>query len=161
MEKVLFEIPVYISSEDNHYKRWSDTKNNYINYLISQGDSSVDASHSFYKIYEYAYYWDYNKTIGFIRIFYDNPSGDLKFKIYVQGKKVIYNKVNKMMFKWINGTDLHVYVRNLSNDEIIKEIKKKLNYIKKNYFKGKYLDLQAFNNICKYLDFQKIISECI
>ena len=131
---ILFELPVYICDENKYYDKWEPNKQKFIEHQIKTGDTEIGANDSFFKCYKYNYIWDYNKIIGFIKICYDFKTGDLRFDIFKQDKKVIYNAVNKMKFAKICGHNLHVYVRNNSNGEIIKLINSKLNYIKDIFF---------------------------
>lgn len=155
----ILDIPVYYLSKENHYNKWRNKKNNYIDRSIKSGDSKESAQHFFIHFYEYAYNWDYNKLVGFIRIMYNKLNGDIEFEIFKNSKRIIYSTENRMKFKKVLALDLHVYVGNeINNNEIINKIEEKIEYIKKYFFKKQnYLDYD--DKILNYFDFISLIDD--
>ena len=159
-EKTLFEIPVYISDKEKYYAKWEDFKTKFIKRQTDLDIDEGEAINSFFMCYKYHYLWDYNKIVGFIRIKYNNKTGDIVFDVFKQNKKVFYNKINKLKLEKILAPNLHIYVKGKNNETIIQEINEKIDYIKKNFFKShNYLDLQAFYNVSKYIDFEQMIKK--
>lgn len=160
----LFEIIVYPSSESVYYKKWEDEKEKYICHQIQTGGTTYEEGlMSFNHAYHGLYNWDYNKLCGFITVYYDSKSGDIKFEIFKQSRN-IYNKHVKLRLEKYseeNASNLHIYVRNKSNREIVKSIDNLLRYIKKNFFSKSFIDKECYETIKYNVDYNKIFKSLI
>lgn len=154
----LFEIPVYYASEDRHNEKWKTKKDTFINHQLITGATKTEARDSFIRCYKYESTWNYNKIIGFIELNYDNRCGDLKYHIYKTiSKKNQYNHIFKLKFDEIYGPNLHDFIQNKNNHDILTLIENRIKYIEKELFKNKcYIDLNAYYNIRKYINFEEL-----
>lgn len=157
----IFEIPVYYTTEENHNKKWKDAEEKYISHQLSIGATKSEAHSSFIKSYKYESTWNYHKIIGFIELKYDNRCGELKYYVYQTiNKKNQYNQIFKLKFDNRYGPNLHDYVRNKKNKDILEIIENRIKYIEKEKFHEKcYIDLRSYYVICKYIDFEKMIKD--
>lgn len=161
----LFDIPIYYISQNCFNDKWKNFKDDYINKMMRKGLSQIEAKNSFIYCNKIESLWNYNKIIGYIKLIYNNKTGDIEFEIYKSTKnKFIYNKKFMMTFDKIAfigiAPNLHIYVKDKTNEEIIRLINDKLKYIYDEFFSKKnYVDTKAFNNICNYIDFKKMIDD--
>lgn len=155
----LFEIIVYPENEEDYYKKWEYTKNKFINHQIETGNISFEESFELFKrAYKDVYFWGYNKICGFIRIMYSPKANDIKYEIYKQTRNH-YNKKITLRLKKVYGPNLHDYVGNKNNKQIIDIIDSKINYIKKCFFNRNYIDLSCYDNLKNNIDFNSIINK--
>ncbi len=155
----LFEIIVYPENEEKYYQKWEYKKEQFISHQMATGGVSYDEGfESFKRAYKDIYFWGYNKICGFIRIMYDSKSNDIKYEIYKQTRNH-YNKKVTLRLEQIYGPNLHDYVGNKNNKEIVSIIDLKINYIKKYFFKNNYIDLSCYDNLKNGIDFNSIMNK--
>lgn len=155
----LFEIIVYPENEEKYYKKWEYKKNEFINHQIETGGVSYDeAFESFKRSYRDVYFWNYNKICGFISVFYNPRTNDVEYEIYKQERNY-YNKKVTLRLERIYGPNLHDYIGNKSNNEIVQIIDYKIKYIKEIFFSNNYIDLTCYDNLKFSLDFNSIMKK--
>ena len=155
----LFEIVVYPESEDMYYEKWESIKESFIEHQIYTGNVTYDEGlETFKRAFSDVYLWNYNKLYGFIVINYNYKTGDIYFEIYKQTHNIYNKKVTLRLTKEF-GPNLHVYIKNKTNGEIIKLIDSKLEYIKNTFFKKYYLDLVSYNSLKSYVNFKELINK--
>ena len=100
--------------------------------------------------------WKYNEIIGYISI----RSGLNQIKAeywFINAKRIgrrtvrkIYEYRDKAFEIWVKSQDTSI--------DIFNEIREKLLYLKKRRpFKGRYIDLESFDNIGPYLDWKEFV----
>ena len=155
----MFDIIVYPENEEDYYKKWEHAKNEFINYQIETSGVSYEKSFdSFKRAYKDVYPWGYNKICGFIQIIYSSKTNDIKYEIYKQTRNR-YNKKVTLRLEKINGPNLHDYVENKTNKEIIDIIDSKIDSIKECFFNGNYIDLSCYDNLKNNIDFNGIFNK--
>lgn len=157
--KVLFKIPVYSVSDEKHYNYWKKRNEDFENAGMLKGHSKEEIEDGKYFLLRPYCLWKYNKIIGYIEIHLSRSD------IYAEIYKVIHIKRYQMIsnrryfLEKINSVGNHRKIKNMSNAEIKSEIKLLLHEMYKDYFSGRFVDKETFNNISDFIDYNAIISE--
>ena len=140
MDGKLFVIPVYSSNEDVFYGRWKDK-------MISLCKSES------YKadLIPLPFVWKYNQIVAVIEVY--KQDDNLEFIVYKRNGNIHFCHVPKKEFVILNLADFRIGVTTYDTNKTIRE--KILNYIRclvKSELKGRYVDLDLFENQFKLMD---------
>lgn len=157
----LFSIPIYtVSEEDFNIKRKKrvislEESLQEKNYPDTEKSKVMEGLLSLSRPKDV---WLYNQIIGYIRV--SLSWQDIHFELYMPLHRKRY-KVSSgsksFMENWqLNG--YHFRTENLTNEQIIQEIREWINDIsKKEKLKCRYIDRSVFENVANYIDFRALI----
>lgn len=157
---VLFEIPIYKTSEKKHNEKWHTilAKNAQ---LCRNTDEEQKKFISEMMSYKYpTNIWEYNQIIGYIKIYLWH--NDMHFGLYLCNKnKFNFNSCKKDFIEDMTPSGSHFYIdSSFSNQNIIDCMSEQLNSIIKYEIKKTwFVDLKIYNLLHKELDYLKIIQE--
>jgi hypothetical protein len=169
--KLLFEIPVYRSSFDDYAKEMEDEKTEEVrraaegydrNLLNLHPSASLREAHlkraaAFFNAHRW-YGWHYNDAIGWIRL---KGNWDvIKADYYFAGAKRIVRRAKRRTFEW-RGKILELWLPpEASSANIYENLLHELQQLRRKApFKGRYVDLEAFQNIGPFIDWRRAVAE--
>lgn len=160
-----YDIPVYRLEKEKYYKELEEYKEVP---LFGLNENEIKLKKEFYQKYPdrkilfeehlnnvFGGTWEYNEIIGYIKLYF--VGNQIRGEYFQIDKKRI-RKTRTKHFKW--ETDKLVpeisFYKNQTNEEIFMNICKYLNDCKKE-LKNRYLDLDNFLKIGKYIDWKSLL----
>ncbi len=157
---VLFEIPIYKSSEKTHRDKWQTllTKSAILYRNTKEEQKKYISDMLSFK--HPSNLWEYNQIIGYIKIYLWH--NDMHFGLYLCNKKRFsFNSCKKDFIEDVTPSGSHFFIdSNFSNENIIDNMNEELDLlIKYEIKKDWYVDLKIYNILHKEIDYIKIIQE--
>jgi len=158
-EPYYFEIPVYRNSMNDYLKETTTKKNKILTdfYAYNRAETSSERILDiFHKVLWHPY--QYNEVIGWICLYImgNQVRGDYYF---ISSKKIRQN-IKRKRFEYVGKAFEHTLKPHLTNEEIYNAILLELEKIKKNKpFLKRHIDLNAFNTIAEFIDWQKLVEK--
>lgn len=162
-----YDIPVYRLSSEKYYEELKAYKNKHLHDGRNEDDKKL--KEQFYEKYpekkanfeehifkNFGGQWEYNEIIGYIKLY--SVGNQIRGEYFQIDKKRI-TKTRKKVFEW--KCDKLVpeisFYRSETNEEIFNNICKYLNDCEKE-LNNRYIDLDNFLKIGKYLDWKKLLN---
>jgi len=161
----IIEIPIYGVSRENYKKRWDKIRDNYIAYLIKQGEDIESAQEICqYSQYEYRPNWDYNHIIGFIRV--NLMRRGLVVSLYLASTKryrIDGMTRHNLLQQYFHNEDVCYEIKSSdTNEQIIEELRNIINFmISVDVPKRYYIDFTAFDDMINYLDIKRMYENLV
>lgn len=147
----VFEIPVYRITKSD----FDEETDKLVRDAIGDNDVDEDGRRGIRNIYTYPYH--YNEVVGWIRIFID--SIQVRGEYYFVAAKSIKRGFKKD-YKRIGRAFEMATFKDEGSHEIYLNILKRLETLKNDrLFKSRFIDLESFENVGKYIDWRTLIDE--
>lgn len=155
MEEKLFDIPVYICPQDEFDKYWDEHyKKMFTKEWISETEQKEFVS-TLREINHKKTAWKYQTIIGYIEIYKHAYDLIATLSIDIRQRKI---KGGRPDIYYDPFTFYKLYVKSdMTSSEIISQFRNGLEETIEERLKGRYVDLEAFDNISKFIDWRKMI----
>ena len=150
---ILFEIPIYSTTEEEFDKRWEK-------HFIKFSNNGVDdKTLEMYKNYCFPkQLWIYNQIIGYVVIYYEKNS--VYFDGFISNKRTRYDSHKKSLMCLEMPAVYHFAVyKEYTNKDIANKIKYYLDDFYNSCLKTKFLYTKNFDVIYKNINYLKIFKE--
>ncbi len=157
-ERYIFEINVYSCSSDEFYAKRTKKLNEEIQKIELKGGSMPNKQKMLFTKYFQEKYgqWRYSQVIGVIRLYILGTSirGETWF---VEAKKITRTMKKKSFYHY--GKSFEISISNqMPSNEIYNSICLEIKHISSEEpFRNRFIDLEAFNNIGKFVDWREIL----
>ena len=161
-----YDIAVYRLEEEKYYRELKEYKNAH---LFGSNENEIKLKKEFYEKYpeqknnfeEYLFkkfggQWEFNEVVAYIKLY--TVGNQIRGEYFQIDKKRIY-KTRDKTFEWKSDKlvpELSFY-KNQTNEEIFMNICKYLNNCEKE-LKNRYLDLDNFLKVGKYIDWKSLLN---
>lgn len=155
MEEKLCEIPIYICSQEEYAKYW-DAHYRKLFPIRNRAQKEYDEMiESFKEINHKKTAWYHNAIIGYISIY---KHGESLFATlsYDQRKRKIKGGRPDIHYDPITFYSISYISQEMSSEEIITKFRAGLMETIQERLKGRYVDMEAFDNISKLIDWHKL-----
>lgn len=152
----IFDIPVYRLSESQYEVECKNIIKNNFNCSFKNSNKVFDLETYYEKSIKYFDIWEYNEIIGYIKLYI---LGSQIRGEYIQHKssRIRKTRTKSFIFKTHKlAAEINIY--NKTNEEIYLLISKYLENCKIE-LKNRYIDLDNFNQIGKYIAWNKLIAD--
>ena len=161
-DRYIFEIGVYPSEPESFIKERSKRLQEHLEWLANAGGVGPDRAPDVFdnsKEYFLKKYggWRYTQAIGWIRLFV--LGRQMRGEYWFVNSKRINREINKRKFEYCGKAfELAFFPGEDTSTEIFQQTLNAINRLKaEKPFKGRYIDLEAFENIGKYVNWRKIL----
>ncbi len=161
-EKYFFEIAIYRCPQEQHFaelrKRWDKVLWEVFGRF---GNTREAARHHYERLEQHLWEksggpWEYNQAVGWIRLFV--LGSQIRADYYFTAAKRITRSPGPRHFRYeLKAFELTFYPED-SNAHILQEIRTEFDRVmKERPFKGRFLDIEAFDNVARYIDWRGLI----
>ena len=158
--KRIFEIPIYSISQEKFYEKWDIRNEKKLSEWINAGWTYSEAKSEIARLAFPKTIWKYAQIIGYLVV--DITKSDIWFDVYapLNNNGIRYDTTAKTFPQaWsLNGTHFPLE-KEMSNAEIIKEIKKWVIQIQNDHISKWHLDLTTVLNSIDYIDFCRLVTD--
>jgi len=163
MFKVLFCIPIYLRSQEEHHTDMEQRKKNFLTEFRKSYDRLNALNHFDPKKYETWFYasdwycWKYNEIVGYIEVYTDGKI--MKAQKYFVNARRITKSLRKKRFKYCGKMYDIVNSEYNTNEQIATELKKFLKELsgKDKSCRRLYFDTSSTLNVINYIDFKRLL----
>ncbi|SRR5258708_18950042 len=162
-ERYFFEIAVYSCNADRFFAERENKLNSHLDWITRQsgGTTREQAPHTFMVAEQYFLKtygdWRYTQAIGWIRLYILGTQ--IRGESWIVDAKHITREMNKKKFyHYGKAFELDFFLGEDSSSEIFSQLCDTLaNTVKDKPFKGRYLDLEAFQKIGPFINWREFI----
>jgi hypothetical protein len=169
LRRVILDIPVYRLSQDAFTRETDEIRHQYVSFdsddvppwmSKSELEEKMKAlSEHFEKVFNRspeARIWKYNEINGYISI--RSGSNQVKAEYWFINSKRIGRRTIRKIYEY-RGKAFEIWVKSQdSSIDIFNAIRDEVNLLKKRRpFKGRYIDLESFENIGPYLNWKELV----
>ena len=154
MEEKLCDIPVYICSLDEYNKYWNDYYEKHFRRVGESEKEWLKRRTEFKQIGHRKVAWMYQAIIGYVGVYIHGIDLFTTLSVDVRERKIKGGRPN---IYYDPSTFFRVRVsRNMTSEEVMEEFKKCMNEVSKEQLKNRYIDVEPFYNMCKYIDWHEV-----
>lgn len=154
MEEKLCDIPVYICSLDEYNKYWNDYYEKHFRRVGESEKEWLKRRTEFKQIGHRKVAWMYQAIIGYVGVYIHGIDLFTTLSVDVRERKIKGGRPN---IYYDPSTFFRVRVsRNMTSEEVMEEFKKCMNEVSKERLKNRYIDVEPFYNMCKYIDWHEV-----
>lgn len=154
MEEKICDIPVYICSLEKFNNYWN---NHYAQYFRGEEESEeewIKRRAEFKRIEHRRTTWMYQAIIGYIGVYIHGIDLFTTLSMDVRERKI---KGGRPDIYYDHTTFFSIRVRkNMTSEEVMDEFKRYIKESLKGRLKDRYIDIEPFYNICKYIDWHEV-----
>lgn len=153
MEKIC-DIPVYICSLEEYNKYWNDYYERNFRRIGESEKEWLKRRAVFKQIDHRRVTWMYQAIIGYIGVYIHGIDLFTTLSIDVRERKI---KGGRPDIYYDPSTFFSIRVsRNMTSKEVMDEFKKCMKEMSKERLKNRYIDVDPFYNMCKYIDWHEV-----
>ncbi|MBA4366720.1 MAG: hypothetical protein C0403_03685 [Desulfobacterium sp.] len=158
-DKYLFDIPIYWCKQEPFYKTYGKKLNTFLKKFEKNSDYPLaeqlrmSLTDSFWR--RYISPWRFNQIVGYVRLFKTGRQlrGELWF---VSAKRMGTSMKHKHFSDIGKAFELSVY-KDETSEKIFRNVLKQLKNIKKGNGKKYLLDIETFENMGRFVDWQSLM----
>jgi len=159
MDKYLFEIAIYRTSPSNYYSEMDTAKQIYLDKLHISSEKNPETYRVAEQYFDREIWspWYFNQAIGWFQLYVFGTS--IRVEYYFINAERISKFVKYKRFLWQGKA----FELNPSNSESSKDIYENIrdnfrNLNSEKPFKGRYIDIEKFENVGPHLNWRTILS---
>lgn len=153
MEKIC-DIPVYICSLEEYNKYWNDYYERNFRRIGESEKEWLKRRAVFKQISHRRVTWMYQAIIGYIGVYIHGIDLFTTLSIDVRERKI---KGGRPDIYYDPSTFFSIRVsRNMTSKEVTDEFKKCMKEVSKERLRNRYIDVEPFYNMCKYIDWHEV-----
>lgn len=154
MEEKIYDIPVYICPWEEFNNYWNDYYEKNFRRIDESEEEWIKRRAEFKQISHRRTTWKYQAIIGYISVYIHGIDLFTTLSIDARKRKI---KGGRPDIYYGTSTFFSIRVRkNMSSEEIMNEFKLNIKEVSKGRLKNRYIDIEPFYNICKYIDWHEV-----
>jgi len=154
-----FEIPIYRCTSDKYDKETERELAKHINSAAAPGLGVTDSAKNFMTEYYWTRVWapwEYNDVIGWVRLL--AAKHRIEAECFRVDARRLIRRPRRKRFKWIQKVFHINFEEAQSSSEIFEITRNRVTALTKDRpFKGRHVDLRAFDHIGRYIDWRLLL----
>lgn len=154
MEEKICDIPVYICSLQEYNNYWNNYYERNFRKIDESDEEWIKRRAEFKQIGHRRVTWMYQAIIGYIGVYIHGMDLFTTLSIDVRERKI---KGGRPDIYYDPSTFFRVRVsRNMTSKEVMDEFQACMKAMSKERLKNRYIDVEPFYNMCKYIDWHEV-----
>ena len=154
MEEKICDIPVYICPVEEFNKYWNNHYEKNFRRIDETEEEWIKRRAVFKQINHRRTTWKYQAIIGYIGVYIHGFDLFTTLSIDVRERKIKGGRPN---IYYDSSTFFRVRVyRNMTSKDVMDEFKACMKKMSKERLKNRYIDVEPFYNMCKYIDWHEV-----
>ncbi len=154
MEEKICDIPVYICSLEKFNKYWNDYYERNFRRTEETEEEWLRRRAIFKQIGHRKVTWMYQAIIGYIGVYIHGIDLVTTLSIDIRERKI---KGGRPDIYYDPSTFFKIRVsRDMTSEDVINEFKLDMKEMSKERLKNRYIDVEPFYNICRYIDWHEV-----
>ena len=158
-ERYFFDIPVFRCDEETHYRGNENKKHKLAQNIAGKGKEVTQREITFAEdwLWGQRSSYHYGEIVGMIRLF--AISGQIRAELWFVKERVSSSLKNKTWRRVDSKLFEHLIFGSYKNNDIFSWILTRLKEEnKKSYLKGRYIDVEAFEQSGKYINYYELVN---